>query len=131
MKLVVRLIAVALFVSTMTARPASAQEKASDWMKNKARMSHAILDGLTDADFVKIELNAQKMNVINFLEKMVATDKPEYKEYMRQLNAFETATRELLRQSAAKNIEGATLAYTQLTVSCVQCHKILRDAKKQ
>ena len=26
--------------------------------------------------------------------------------------------------------DGATLAYNQLTIGCVQCHKIVRDARK-
>lgn len=130
LKSVLALVVVLAWSVAASAQQPPAVEKASDWMKQKARMSHNILDGLTDGDFAKIELNAQKMNVINFLEKMVASDKPEYKEYMRQLNSFETATRDLLRQAHNKNIEGATLAYTQLTVSCVQCHRVVRDAKK-
>jgi hypothetical protein len=111
-------------------RPAAADEKPSDWMKQKLEMSQNILAGLTKGDFETIEANAQKMNVVNYLEKQVAADQPHYKEYMRQLTAFETANRDLLRQSARKNLEGSTLAYIQLTVSCVQCHKIVRDAKK-
>jgi hypothetical protein len=111
-------------------RPARAEDKPSDWMKQKLEMSQKILAGLTQGDFETVETNAQKMNVVNFMEKLVASDQPHYKEYMRQLNAFETANRELLRQSAAKNIEGSTLAYMQLTVSCVHCHRVVRDAKK-
>src|SRR5690349_12550442 len=96
---------------------AVAQEKPSDWMKQKLEMSQNILAGLTKGDFEAVEANAQKMNVVNYLEKLVAADQPHYKEYMRQLNSFETANRELLRQAAKKNIEGSTLAYVQLTVS--------------
>jgi cytochrome c556 len=112
-------------------RPASADDdKPTQWMKQKLEMSQNILSALTQGDFKSVEHNAQQMNVVNYLEKMVVQDQPHYKEYMRQLNVFETANRELLRQASAKNIEGATLAYTQLTVSCVQCHKLVRDAKK-
>src|SRR5262245_40471326 len=112
-------------------RPAVADEKPSDWMKQKLEMSQNILAGLTKGDFDAVETNAQKMNVVNHLEKLVAADQPHYKEYMRQLAAFESANRELLRQSGKKNIEGSTLAYVQLTVSCVQCHRVVRDAKKK
>jgi len=107
-----------------------ADEKSAHWMKQKLEMSQNILAGLTKGDFKAIESNGLQMNIVSFLEKEVAQDKPYYKEYMRQLDAFETANRELLRQASTKNIEGATLAYMQLTVSCVQCHKIVRDAKK-
>ena len=37
---------------------------------------------------------------------------------------------ELIRQAGKKNLGGATLAYTQLTLSCVHCHNVVRDAKK-
>ena len=30
----------------------------------------------------------------------------------------------------AKNIDGATLAYVQLTVNCVNCHKYVRESTK-
>jgi hypothetical protein len=111
-------------------RPAVADEKPTDWMKQKLEMSQHILAGLTKGDFEAVEANAQKMNVVNYMEKLVAADQPHYKEYMRQLNSFETANRELLRQASKKNIEGSTLAYMQLTVSCVHCHRVVRDAKK-
>jgi len=111
-------------------QPSRAEEKPTDWMQLKLKMSQDILAGLTKGDLNAVESHAQKMNVVNFMEKLVTDDKPHYKEYSRQLNAFETANRDLLRQSSAKNIEGATLAYMQLTVSCVQCHKVIRDAKK-
>jgi hypothetical protein len=109
---------------------AHADEKPTDWMQMKLQLSQEILAGLTRGDFAAVESQAQKMNVVNFMEKLVTADRPHYKEYTRQLNAFETANRDLLRQAAAKNTEGATLAYVQLTISCVQCHKVVRDARK-
>lgn len=108
-----------------------AADKASAWMKQKLELSQNILTGLTHGDFEQVEINAQRMNVVNYLEKGIASDKPQYEEYRRQLNYFTLANREILRQAKAKNIEGATLAYNQLTISCVQCHQVVRDAKKK
>ena len=51
-------------------------------------------------------------------------------EYKKQVAFFDFACQELIRQSEAKNLEGATLAYVQLTTGCVQCHKVMRDVKK-
>jgi hypothetical protein len=50
--------------------------------------------------------------------------------YRQQVAAFSMANKELIRQAEEKNIYGATLAYNQLTVSCVQCHVIVRNGKK-
>lgn len=103
------------------------QEKASIWMKKKLEFSQNILTGLTEGDFDKVGLNAKAMNYLGYLEKWARADRPDYK---RQLSYFEFANQELLRQAREKNVEGATLAYNQLTISCVQCHKLVRDLKK-
>ena len=117
-------------VVVVCGRPSHADEKPTEYMKQKLEMSQNILSALTQGDFKSVERSALQMNVVNFLEKQVAKDQPQYKEYVRQLTVFETANRELQRMASEKNIEGATLAYTQMTVSCVQCHKLIRDAKK-
>jgi cytochrome c556 len=105
----------------------SEQEKSSVWMKKKLEFSQNILAGLTEADFDKVRANAEAMNFLGYLEKWFRADMPDYK---RQVSYFEFANRELIRQAREKNLDGATLAYNQLTVSCVQCHKIVRDVKK-
>lgn len=104
-----------------------AQKKASVWMKTKTNLSMKILAGLTDADFGKIRDNAQALNVASFLEVLFKGKDPAYQQ---QVVLFVTANQELIRQAKAKNLYGATLAFNQLTVSCVQCHQIIRDAKK-
>jgi hypothetical protein len=46
------------------------------------------------------------------------------------LRLFEFADRELIRAAREENLYGATLAFTQLTISCVNCHKIVRSVPK-
>jgi hypothetical protein len=108
-------------------KKSGAEDKASLWMKNKLVFSQNILAGLTESDFDKIRKNAEAMNFLGYLEKWLRADMPAYKY---QVSHFEFANHELIRQAKEKNLDGATLAYNQLTVSCVQCHKIVRDAKK-
>jgi hypothetical protein len=107
--------------------PARTSEKASIWMRQKLRASQEILRGLSDGDFQCIGANAQSMNVMEHLERWARAGKPEYQT---QLRLFEFANRELIRAAAEQNLDAATLAYTQLTVSCVNCHKIVRNVKK-
>jgi hypothetical protein len=66
--------------------------------------------------------------VVAYLAKADAADLPEYQ---RQVRYFDDANKELIRQADNKNLSGATLVYTQLTLSCVQCHTVVRDAKKK
>ena len=103
------------------------QDKASIWMRQKLRASQEILKGLADGDFNTIGANARSMNLMEYLEKWARTNR---REYRTQLRLFEFADRELIRAASEKNIDAATLAFNQLTISCVNCHKIIRAAKK-
>lgn len=102
------------------------RREASIWMTRKLEYSKSILDGLTRGDFDLVRKNAEAMQVVGYLEMWDRADLPEYR---RQIRYFDTATKELIRQAGAKNINGATLAYTQLTLSCVQCHTVVRDTR--
>jgi hypothetical protein len=104
------------------------EDKASEWMKGKLKNSRNILDGLTRQDFAVIALNAEGLEYSGYLEGRERASFPGYKE---QLSAFLLANASLQRAARRKNLDGATLAYVQLTISCVECHKILRDAGQE
>ena len=116
----------------LIALPANAQEgKEQDmnfWMKRKLEYSQNILSGLATADFEAISKNAESMGRLSRLEQWVRRTDAE--EYRTQLRVFLTANKDLIREADRKNIDGATLAFTQITLSCVNCHKVLRDQKK-
>jgi hypothetical protein len=133
-----RLMCLLLALAMLSLCPAGAQEKekskekkkdpASIWMASKLMHAQKILAGLTKADFEAVEKSANALRVVGYLASHDAADRPDYK---RQVRYFEDANKELLRQARSKNVNGATLAYTQLTLSCVQCHTIVRDVKKK
>ena len=133
-KLMVVLVAIGcVFVLNLESSPGGEKGKqggkkaASAWMQAKIDFSKEILRGLTEANFDKISLNAKALNITSFLEEWAKADQSEYRQ---QIALFNSANKELIRQAEAKNLYGATLAYNQLTVSCVQCHRIVRDVKK-
>jgi hypothetical protein len=102
-------------------------KESSIWMQAKLLHAQKILAGLTKPDFDAIIEHAQAMTTLGYLEQWDNADRPAYKQ---ELSHFDAVNKELIRQAKAKNIEGATLAYTQLTTSCVKCHSIVRDSKK-
>lgn len=110
--------------------PPDAEERSSadKWMRVKLRASQEIFEGLTNGECDKIEANARRMLFLNFLEQWQRdnefTQKSEYEAY---LNAFEYATKELIRTSRHDDIDGALDAYVLLSQSCVKCHQIIRD----
>jgi hypothetical protein len=102
-------------------------DEASLWMKQKLTASQLILAGLTKGDFDAIRKNASSMLAVGYLEQWFRSDVPNYKTMMKD---FEYANSSLMLAAQDKNLDAATLAYLQLTVSCVNCHKIVRDVKK-
>lgn len=123
----VLLIVVCLQNVTRAATEEQGQQKTSFWMKQKLQLSQNILAGLTAGDFEKITASAESMSVLNHLEGFVRRQSPGYKA---QVTFFQFANDELIRAAHQKNLERATLAFTQLTISCVNCHKQLRAAPK-
>lgn len=109
----------------------SAEKTADGWMKGKLRSAQRIFDGLTNGDLEAVESSARRMHGLNVLEQWVRSN--EYvnqSKYKGQLNAFEFATKELIRLSEAKDIDGALEAYVQMSRSCVRCHTLVRDRTK-
>jgi len=47
--------------------------------------------------------------------------------YREQLKAFQEANDEILRRAEADDFEGAATAFSNMTTSCIRCHKVLRD----
>jgi uncharacterized secreted protein with C-terminal beta-propeller domain len=117
---------IAVFTISAQEKP-SAKKPASFWMKKKLEYSEKILEGLAKADFAEIEANAKLMNALSSIEEFVRGRDETYTHHLR---AFEHATGGLIRQSKQENIDGAALAYMELTLSCVNCHKHIRDKKE-
>jgi len=102
------------------------QKTQSYWMQKKLEYSQNILSALATEDFEAIRTNAASMKALDALEKFVH---PRPKDYRMQLQTFQFANDELIRNSREKNVDGAALAYVQLTLSCVNCHKVLRSTR--
>ena len=43
-------------------------------------------------------------------------------EYRTQLRIFQNANEQLIRMADEEKLDGAALAYVQLTLNCVNCH---------
>ncbi len=122
---VVGIVAAIAFV-LVAARVAGAAEaeESSFWMKKKMEYSEKILAGLAKANFEAIEKSAMSMNSLSQIENWIRAKSPAYKH---QLATFRSANKSLIRMAQDEDIDGATLAFMQLTQSCVQCHKLIRD----
>jgi len=101
----------------------TSEKTMSFWMAKKLELSKAILESLTTGDFDTMAKDAEQMQRLGRMEGLVRRNK----DYQTQMQSFRLANQELIRHSTRKNVEGATLAFNQLTTSCVACHTMLRE----
>lgn len=103
--------------------PKAGKDKTEQLMRQKLDYAKRILSGISTEDFAAIRQNAEAMQALTRLKEF---DRAKPQEYRAQLLIFDFANTELIRFGKEKNLDGAALAYTQLTLSCVNCHKVLR-----
>jgi len=96
------------------------------FMRLKLSHSQNVLEGVALEDFEQIAKHAQSMALLSEDEKWMIFQTPEYRQYSAE---FQQICRSLQRAAEKKNLDGAALAYVQLTMSCVNCHKYTRGVR--
>ena len=94
------------------------------WMAKKLDYSKSILEALTKGEFKKVASDAEQMRLLGKIEGFVRRKNESYRS---QMHSFDMANQELVRMAKRENAEGATLAFNQLTSSCVACQLLLRE----
>ena len=91
-------------------------------MKKKLEYSQNILSGLVSENFEQVGKNAELLIKLG-KQNWVKTESIEYRTY-NQLFMFTAGS--LVLAARDKNIDGATLFYTQMNISCMNCHRTMR-----
>jgi hypothetical protein len=97
-----------------------------DLMRKKLDHAQSVLEGISLGDFALIAGNASKLTALSNEGAWRAVDTPEYVE---QSAGFRRNVEKLRKAAREENLDAATLAYTKMIFSCVECHKYLRDRK--
>ena len=107
------------------------QEEATraETMRKKLEYSKQVLEGLTKEDFPEVLKGARALKTLGESEVWGDLKRPEADRYGLYIREFQSLARELVAKADAKNLDGVTLAYVQLTVNCVHCHKELRESR--
>lgn len=116
-----------IVVAGWTSRSESQQaDKVGEFMRAKLTHAQKVLEGLTTEDFDTIVKNSQQMSLLSQAENWQVLQTVEYRdrsnEFRRSVDALTEAARE-------KNLEGAALAYVDVTMKCVNCHKYVRKVR--
>lgn len=107
--------------------PDTAAKPFNFWMDVKLEESQKIFAALAEANFETLVDSAKKLTTLAEMEGFVRNRYPGYKTHLR---SYQFALGEIQQQAERESIEGVTLGFQQLTLSCVNCHKQLRDEAK-
>jgi hypothetical protein len=96
-------------------------------MIDKLQNAQKLLEGIALGKFDKIEKHAGELvRISKTAEWLNAHKAPRYELFS---NEFQRSAEEIAKKAKDKNMDGVTLAYFDLTKSCVRCHQHIRDVR--
>jgi hypothetical protein len=103
-----------------------AKDKKESLMKKKLAQSQKVLEGIAMEDYKKIAAGAEQLIAISKAAQWKAVKSARYEVYS---NEFRRQADKLIDKAKAKDLDGATLAYVEMTLTCVKCHKHVREVQ--
>ncbi len=97
-------------------------------MQVKLKRAQTLLEALAKEDFKVIGESAQSLVNISKATEFLRAYKSE--DYEFQARVFQKSAENLVAKAKEKNLDGATLAYMDMTLSCVACHSTFRGKKR-
>jgi hypothetical protein len=120
------LILASLFAgATSTSAQAEKESGVKEVMQQKVASSLQVLVGITLEDYGLIAKNAEKLMELSNKTNWYSRQVPEYELF---LNEFRRNAQDLMKAGQHKDLDAASLAYVQMTLSCVSCHKLIRKS---
>ena len=101
-------------------------KKLSDLMKRKLENAQKVLEGIAMNDFKMIGKHADELIAVSKEVEWKAIRTPRYELYS---NEFRRIADDLIKNAKDKSLDGAALTYVELTLTCVKCHKYVREIR--
>jgi len=101
-----------------------ADPKKPSVMQRKLVHAQKILEALALEEFGKMETNATDLQQCAREASWMVSKKPKYEMYS---NDFVRHVEALKVAAKKKNTDAAALAYVEMTLTCVKCHRFVRD----
>jgi hypothetical protein len=105
---------------------AQAREPRDKLMQRKLNHSQKVLEGIAVADFKLIEKHAEELLQVSKEAGWKVLNTPAYQVHS---NDFRRQAEALIKNAKDKNLDGAALTYVDLTLTCVKCHKHVRETR--
>lgn len=98
----------------------------SKFMRAKLQHSQKLIESLAVEDFDAMAKSAQEMSLLTLAEQWQVLQTADY---LHESMAFRRSADEINAAAKKKNLDGAALAYVEMTMHCVKCHKMVRHSK--
>jgi hypothetical protein len=95
-------------------------------MMRKLENSQKVLEGLALNDYDKVGKHADDLIAISKATDWKVLKTPQYELYS---NDFRRNAEQLVQMAKIKNTDGMALAYVEMTLTCVKCHKHVREVR--
>jgi hypothetical protein len=100
--------------------------KVSDFMKLKLNHAQKSLEAITIEDYAAMAKHAQALSL---LSREATWRVLQTEEYVQHSTEFRRTADALGAAAKKKNVDAAALAYVDLTMKCVNCHKYVRGVR--
>jgi hypothetical protein len=105
---------------------AKPEDKLAGLMKKKLHQSQKVLEGIALNDFKLIEKSSEELMQISKATEWRVLKTVQYQLYS---NQFRRVIQTLIKNAKDKNLDAAALTYVDLTLTCVNCHKHVREVR--
>src|SRR5262249_57665905 len=95
-------------------------------MRKKLEHAQKLLEGIAIDDLKKVDDNAGDLMTLSELAEFRALKTLDYE---RHTNDFRRTLDDMRRGAKNKNLEAVTLAYMDMTMTCVRCHTHVRETR--
>ena len=102
------------------------KDSVADLMQKKLKHSQKVLEGIAMNDFDKIAKHADEIVLVSRDAEWKVVKSPRYELFS---DEFRRNAETLIKEAKDKNLDGAALAYVELTLNCVKCHKYVREVR--
>jgi cytochrome c556 len=96
---------------------------AKEFMRDKLELSQRVLEGLATEDYALIISKGTRLSAMTQDADWRLFENPDYD---KESLTFRRHVDALVKSAKDKNLDAATLAYVRMTMSCVDCHKLVR-----
>ena len=101
-------------------------KKVSEIMQQKLKHAQKVLEGIAVKDFKKIGKSADELLFLTREEEWKVLHTADYENHS---NEFRRNVQGLMKNAKDENLDACALSYVEMTLTCVKCHKHVREVQ--